>query len=143
MKKVFGKLIAVAMAMVMIVGMLALSACGENNGVDGTYTTTVVTDMGDNQFTLTLSNGKDAQMTIKAGPINDSYFGTYTAEGNEVSIEGLNNPNNQNSQTPGLWNDIIDAKTGNCKVTLNVAEKTFTFKPTGNSSALPPFARRR
>ncbi len=138
MKKVFGKLIAVAMAMVMIVGVLVLSACDNSKGVDGTYTTTVVTDMGDNVFTLTLSNGKDAQITIKAGPINDSYFGTYTAEGNEVSVEGLNNPNNPNSQTPGLWNDIIDAKTGNCKVTLNVAEKTFTFKPTGNSTVLPP-----
>lgn len=137
MKKVFGKLIAVAMAMVMIVGMLALSACGENNGVDGTYTTTVVTDMGDNQFTLTLSNGKDAQMTIKAGPINDSYFGTYTAEGNEVSIEGLNNPNNQNSQTPGLWNDIIDAKTGNCKVTLNVAEKLSPSNPQATARLFP------
>ena len=138
MKKVFGKLIAVVMAVAMIVGVLGLTACGGDKGVDGTYTTTVVTDMGDNVFTLTLSNGKDAQMAIKAGPINDSYFGTYTAEGNEVSIKGLNNPNNQNSQTPGLWNDIIDAETGDCKVTLNTADKTFTFKPTGNSSELPP-----
>lgn len=140
MKKVFGKLIAVVMAMAMIVGVLALTACNtdKDKGVDGTYTTTVVTDMGDNVFTLTLSNGKDAQMAIKAGPINDSYFGTYTAEGNEVSIKGLNNPNNPNSQTPGLWNDIIDAETGDCKVTLNTTDKTFTFKPTGNTSELPP-----
>lgn len=119
MKKVLAKLMAIVMAMVILVSVFALSACDGNsdNGIDGTYTATVVTDMGDNVFTLTLSNGKDAQMTIKAGPINDSYFGTYTAEGNEASVEGLNNPNNQNSQTPGLWNDIIDAKTGNCKVT--------------------------
>lgn len=140
MKKVFGKMIAIIMAVIMIVSVLAFTACNENkdNGIDGVYTTTVVTDMGDNVFTLTLSNGKDAQMDIKAGPINDSYFGTYIADGNEVSIVGLNNPNNQNSQTPGLWNDIIDAKTGDCKVTLNTSDNTFTFKPTGNSSVLPP-----
>ncbi len=140
MKKVFGKLIAIVMTLAMIVGVLALTACNDDKdkGVDGTYTATVVTDMGENVFTLTLSNGKDAQMTIKAGPINDTYFGTYTAESNDVSVKGLNNPDNKNSKTPGLWNDIIDAKTGDCKVTLNKDNKTFTFKPTGNSSELPP-----
>lgn len=139
MKRFFNKLIALVMTMAMVVGVLVLTACGadKNEGVDGTYTATVVTDMGDNVFTLTLSNGKDAQMAIQAGPISDSYFGTYTAEGNEVSVKGLNNPNNANSATPGLWNDIIDAETGDCEVTLNKADNTFTFKPTGNSSALP------
>ena len=74
MKKVFGKLIAIVMTLAMIVGVLALTACNDDKdkGVDGTYTATVVTDMGENVFTLTLSNGKDAQMTIKAGPINDT-----------------------------------------------------------------------
>ncbi|MGN0815053.1 MAG: alpha/beta hydrolase fold domain-containing protein [Candidatus Coproplasma sp.] len=140
MKKLFRPLLAVVAAVAFVFGCLSLAACGDDGkteGVDGTYTATVVTDMGDNKFTLILSDGKDAQMNIQAGPINDSYFGTYTAEGNEVSVKGLNNPNNANSATPGLWNDIIDAETGDCEVTLNREDNTFTFKPTGNSSALP------
>ncbi|MGN1104960.1 MAG: alpha/beta hydrolase fold domain-containing protein [Candidatus Coproplasma sp.] len=141
MKKFFNVIIALISAIAISVGCLSLAACsndsGKTEGVDGTYTATVVTDMGDNKFTLILSGGQDAQMNIQAGPINDSYFGTYTAEGDEVSIKGLNNPNNANSATPGLWNDIIDAATGDCAVTLNREDNTFTFKPTGNSSALP------
>lgn len=138
MKKIYKIMTAVIMAVIMALGVASLAACGDKDkGVDGTYTCTVVNDMGDNVFTLTLSNGKDAQMDIKAGPINDSYFGTYTADGKEVEIKGLNNPNNENSQTPGLWNDIIDAETGDCKVTVDTDANTFTFKPTGNTSTLP------
>lgn len=104
-------------------------------GVDGTYTCTVQGDMGENKFTLILSNGKDAQMNISAGPINDSYFGTYVVNGDKVEITHLYNENNPNSKTPGLWNDIIDAESGDCVVVLG--EGTFTFEPTGNESALP------
>lgn len=138
MKKLLTR--SLALLAVLAVALFGLAACGPNEetpeGVDGTYTCTVVNDLGDNEFTLILSNGSEAQMNIAAGPINDAYFGTYVADGDNVAITGLNNPNNPNSTTPGLWNDIIDAETGDCDVVLDRENNTFTFVPTGNS-ALP------
>ena len=131
LKKVW---IAIAVVALLATTILAFTAC--DKGVDGTYTYTVQGDMGENKFTLTLSNGKDAQMDISAGPINDSYFGTYVVNEGKVEITRLYNENNENSKTPGLWNDIIDAETGNCVVVLG-EDGTFTFEPTGNESALP------
>lgn len=140
MKKVFSKLIAVVTTMAMFVGVLALTACNsdKDEGVDGTYTCTYEGAMGSDDFTLILSNSKDAQMNISLmnGAVVDAYFGTYTAEDNEVSVKGLNNPDNVNSKTPGLWNDVIDAKTGDCNVTVNKTDNTFTFKPTGNQGGI-------
>lgn len=140
MKKVFGKLIAIVMTMAMIVGVLALTACNDDKdkGVDGTYTCTITGAMGNDDFTLTLTNGKDAQMNIRFmnGQVNDAYFGTYTAEGNEVSVKGLTSETAQ-SPHPGLWGDLIHTDSGDCEVTLNTADKTFTFKSTGQQGGIP------
>ena len=143
-KKVLSAILAVAMVATMVLG---LGACDILNsifdmeeqkpaGVDGTYTAKVQGDLGENTFTLILSNGKDAQMNISAGPINDSYFGTYVVKDGKVEITHLYNESNANSKTPGLWNDIIDAETGDCVVVLG-DNGTFTFEPTGNTSSLP------
>ena len=139
-KRIFSAILVIAL-------MVSLASCTlidqllgktpeQPAGVDGTYVAKVQGDMGENTFTLILSNGKDAQMNISAGPINDSYFGTYVVNGDKVEITHLYNENNPNSKTPGLWNDIIDAATGDCVVVLGT-DGTFTFEPTGNESALP------
>ena len=139
-KRIFSAILVIAL-------MMSLASCAlidkllgktpeQPAGVDGTYTAKVQGDMGENTFTLILSNGKDAQMNISAGPINDSYFGTYVVNGDKVEITHLYNENNPNSKTPGLWNDIIDAESGDCVVVLGT-DGTFTFEPTGNESALP------
>ena len=139
-KRIFSAILVIAL-------MMSLASCALINkllgktpdgpaGVDGTYVCKVQGDLGENTFTLTLSNGKDAQMAISAGPINDSYFGTYVVNGDKVEITHLYNENNANSKTPGLWNDIIDAESGDCVVVLGT-DGTFTFEPTGNESALP------
>ncbi len=135
MKKLFKNLTALYSAATLFACCSVLTACGSSEvSILGTYTATVVNDLGDNVFTLTLSEGNVAQMAIAAGPIGDTYTGTYTAEGYDVSIKGLSNPDNTNSTTPGLWNDVIDASTGDCEVTVNPEDYTFEFKPTGGSS---------
>ncbi len=137
MKKLFKNLTAIYSAATLFACCSVLTACSSDEvNILGTYVATVVNDLGDNVFTLTLSEENVAQMSIVAGPISDIYTGTYTNEGYDVSIKALSNPDNTNSTTPGLWNDIIDAETGDCEVTVNPEDYTFEFKSTGGS-ALP------
>ncbi|MGN0807478.1 MAG: alpha/beta hydrolase fold domain-containing protein [Candidatus Coproplasma sp.] len=142
MKKLFKAVIASVSAIAMSVGCLSFAACsndgGKTDGVDGTYTYSAVTALGTDEFTLILTEGTNAQMNIKFmnGMVNDAYFGTYTAEGCEVSIKALTSETAQ-SPHPGLWGDLIHTDTGDCEVTLNLTDHTFTFKPTGEEGGIP------
>ena len=58
--------------------------------------------------------------------ITDVYQGAYTREGNVVTITGFVNVNPASPYpVPGLW-DFIDAETGDCTVTVNDSDGTFT-----------------
>ena len=60
--------------------------------------------------------------------ITDVYVGTYTTDGNVVSIKGLTNVDAASEyKTPGLWSDIIDPTTGDATITID--EATHTFAP--------------
>lgn len=60
--------------------------------------------------------------------ITDVYAGTYTREGNTVTVVGLKNVDTSSAfTTPGLWDWIVD---GNMTVTVDDTAKTFV--PDGN-----------
>ena len=57
--------------------------------------------------------------------ITDEYAGTYTREGNVVTITGLKHVDPASPyQIPGLW-DFIDAATGDAVITVNDSDGTF------------------
>ena len=57
--------------------------------------------------------------------ITDEYAGTYTREGNVVTITGLKHVDPASPyQIPGLW-DFIDAATGDATITVNDKDGTF------------------
>ncbi len=59
--------------------------------------------------------------------VADVYAGTYTQEGNVVTITGLTNVDASSSYTtPGLWSDIIDPDTGNATIVIDESAGTWT-----------------
>lgn len=57
--------------------------------------------------------------------LTDVYAGTYTVEGNTVTITGLKNVDaNSPYPIPGLW-DFIDGVSGDGTVSIDTTAKTF------------------
>ncbi len=91
----------------------------------GTYTYTFQGMMGEETLQIVLAADGTCQFSLKDNPmIKDVYAGTYSAEGNVVTIKGLTNVDASSEfKTPGLWDWIVD---GNATVTVDVAAGTFT-----------------
>lgn len=91
----------------------------------GTYTYTFQGMMGEETLQIVLAADGTCQFSLKDNPmIKDVYAGTYSAEGNVVTVKGLTNVDASSEfKTPGLWDWIVD---GNATVTVDVAAGTFT-----------------
>ena len=84
------------------------------------------------QFNLAADGG--CQFSLPGNPmITDIYAGTYTREGETVTVMGLKNVD-ETSQftTPGLWDWIVD---GGCTITVDDAAGTFVPEGGGNGTA--------
>ncbi len=134
------KLISLMLAFVML---LTLAACADHpeNTTDtsGTnppttnqpvteqalsYTYTFEGMMGQETAQIDLKADGTCQFFLPGNPmITDVYAGTYTREGNTVSIIGLKNVDASSAfTTPGLWDWIVD---GNMTAIVDDAAKTF------------------
>ncbi len=67
--------------------------------------------------------------------ITDVYGGTYTRDGDTVTVSALRNVDTTSSYTvPGLWG-FIDAATGDCVITVDDAAMTFTVAEDASGEA--------
>ena len=91
----------------------------------GSYTYTFQGMMGEETAQIDLAEDGTCQFFLPDHPmIKDVYAGTYTVEGNVVTITGLTNVDTASEyKTPGLWDWIVD---GNATVTVDAAAGTFT-----------------
>ena len=82
--------------------------------------------MGAETAQLDLNEDGTCQFFLPGHPmIKDVYAGTYTAQGNTVTVKGLTNVDATSQyKTPGLW-DWIDNATGDAVVTVDAAAGTF------------------
>ena len=80
--------------------------------------------MGEETAQIDLYNDGTCRFFLPGNPmITDVYAGTYTREGDVVSILGLTNVDTSSSYTtPGLWDWIVD---GNASMTVDDAAGTF------------------
>ncbi|MGM9651311.1 MAG: alpha/beta fold hydrolase [Faecousia sp.] len=80
--------------------------------------------MGEETAQIDLYDDGTCQFFLPGNPmITDVYAGTYTREGDAVSVLGLTNVDTSSSYTtPGLWDWIVD---GNASVTVDDAAETF------------------
>ena len=86
----------------------------------GAYKYTFEGMMGEETVQIDLNEDGTCQFSLPGNPmITDVYAGTYTAEGNTVTILGLTNVDAASPyKTPGLW-DWIDSTTGDAVITVN------------------------
>lgn len=96
------------------------------------YTYTFAGMMGEETAQFDLYSDGTCQFFLPGNAmITDVYAGTYTREGDAVSIAGLTNVDASSSFTqPGLWDWIVD---GNAEITVDDAG--LTFAPAGAASA--------
>lgn len=139
------KLISLMLAFIML---LTLAACADHpedttntSGTNPSTTNPPVTEqalsytytfegmMGQETAQIDLKADGTCQFFLPGNPmITDVYAGTYTREGNTVSIIGLKNVDASSAfTTPGLWDWIVD---GNMTATVDDTAKTFV--PDGN-----------
>ena len=90
----------------------------------GSYTYTFEGMMGTETAQIDLAEDGTCQFSLPDHPmIKDVYAGTYTVEGNVVTIQGLTNVDTASQyKTPGLWDWIVD---GNAPITVDAAAGTF------------------
>lgn len=93
----------------------------------GTYTYEFDGIAGKETMQIVLKDDGTCEMSLPGNAmITDVYAGGYTREGDAVTITGLANVDTSSDYaTPGLWN-WIDAKTGDCAITVDDAAGTFT-----------------
>ncbi len=139
------KIISMMLALVML---LTLAACADHpenttdtSGTNPSTTNQPVTEqalsytytfegmMGQETAQIDLKADGTCQFFLPGNPmITDVYAGTYTREGNTVTVVGLKNVDTSSAfTTPGLWDWIVD---GNMTATVDDAAKTFL--PDGN-----------
>ncbi|MGN1232627.1 MAG: alpha/beta fold hydrolase, partial [Candidatus Cryptobacteroides sp.] len=89
--------------------------------------------MGEETAQIDLYDDGTCQFFLPGNPmITDVYAGTYTREGDTVSIVGLTNVDTSSSYTtPGLWDWIVDS---NASVTVDDAAGTFAPVSGGDTS---------
>lgn len=142
------KLLALILAACML---LTLAACGSNGEAETTETSSPVSEpteapaaetvsytytfeglMGEETAQIDLAADGTCQFFLPGNTmITDVYAGTYTREGDTVSILGLTNVDASSAYTtPGLWDWIVD---GNATVTLDDA--ALTFAPVGGTAS--------
>ena len=92
----------------------------------GSYKYTFEGMMGEETLQIDLAEDGTCQFSLPGHPmIKDVYAGTYTVEGNTVTIKGLTNVDASSEyKTPGLW-DWIDKTTGDAVITVDAAAGTF------------------
>lgn len=143
MKKIRKSLLVLS-ALTLLTCVPALTSCNDGeesssvqqDSIVGTYKVDVVTDLGTDTFTLTLEENGVAKLEIKTAIFTDLFTGTYTSNGNEVEVKGLTSETAMTPH-PGLWGNIIDSETGDCNLTVNKDDGSFTFKDTGKEGGLP------
>ena len=155
MKKLFSLILAAAM-------LLTMAACGGSGAEEtGTasapaeaprptaeetqptagemvsYTYTFTGMMGEETAQIDLYPDGRVQFFLPGNPmITDVYAGTYTREGDAVSITGLTNVDDASPyKTPGLWDWIAD---GNAEVTVDNGAQTFAPVGVGGGEAAAP-----
>ena len=108
-----------------IPGAEEVPAGSDEPAASGSYTYTFSGMMGEETAQIDLAADGTCQFFLPGNPmITDVYAGTYTREGNVVTITGLTNVDTTSSYTtPGLWDWIVD---GNATVTVDDAALTFT-----------------
>ena len=89
------------------------------------YTYTFEGMMGQETAQIDLAADGTCKFFLPDHPmIKDVYVGTYTREGNTVTITGLTNVDTASEyKTPGLWDWIVE---GNATVSIDMEAKTFT-----------------
>ena len=88
--------------------------------------------MGTEKAQFDLADDGTCQFSLPGNPmLTDIYAGTYTREGETVTVMGLKNVD-ETSQftTPGLWDWIVD---GGCTITVD--DTAGTFVPEGGNSS--------
>lgn len=92
----------------------------------GTYTYEFDGMMGKETAQFVLADDGTCQFSLPDNAmITDVYAGTYTREGNAVSVKGLTNVDAASEyKIPGLW-DWIDNATGDCAIAVDDAAGTF------------------
>lgn len=110
-------------------------AAGDN--LAGTYDYEFDGMMGREIMRIELSDDDTVQMNLPDNNmITDVYAGTWTAEGDTVSIQTLRNVDTASAYTvPGLW-DWIDATTGDATIVINVTDGTFVPGSSGMPNEL-------
>lgn len=129
---------ALALMLALLLAMAALTGCSGSKAqsVEGTYTFEYTGDMGTDKFTLALDAEGGAILTIEF-IVTDVFNGTYTVnENGTVDVKGLTSETAQ-SPHPGLWAQFIDPDSGDCNVTLDKDNGTFTFTDTGKQGGIP------
>lgn len=99
---------------------------GNGPAAAGTYTYEFDGMMGKETAQFVLAEDGACQFSLPGNAmITDVYAGTYTRDGNAVSVKGLTNVDaGSEHKTPGLW-DWIDSATGDCAITVDDAAGTF------------------
>lgn len=88
------------------------------------YTYTFQGMMGEETAQFDLEGDGTCRFSLPGNPmLTDVYAGTYTREGDTVTVEGLTNVDaSSDFKTPGLWDWIVD---GGAVVTIDEDAKTF------------------
>ena len=94
------------------------------------YTFTFDGMMGKETAQFELSPDGSCKFSLPGNPmLTDVYAGTFTREGDTVTVEGLTNVDTTSSfTTPGLWDWIVDGGT-----VITVDDAAGTFVPVGGS----------
>ena len=103
---------------------------------DGAYTYDYEGMGGIETAQIVLNEDGTCQFSLPNSPmIKDVYAGTYTREGNVVTIKGLTNVDAASEyKIPGLW-DWIDSETGDAVITIDDENKLFV--PGENAVVIP------
>lgn len=82
---------------------------------------------GKETMQFVLKDDGTCELSLPGNPmLTDVYAGSWTRDGDTVTITGLTNVDASSSfKTPGLWN-WIDSSTGDCAITVDEAAGTFT-----------------
>ena len=97
------------------------------------YTCVLSGPMGDDNLQFVLNDDGICEFSLPGNPmITDVYAGTYTQEGNVVSIKGLTNVDESSEyKIPGLWS-FIDSATGDATIYV-LSDGTFSVEPVEDS----------